>query len=231
MRVLVVEDEHRMALHVARALEEDSFAVDVAYDGEQGLAYALAHDYDAIVLDLMLPKLDGMAVCRRLRDAGKRVPVLMLSARDLVEDRVGGLNAGADDYLVKPFAMQELMARLRALMRRQADDPRSTLKVADLELDPLTRRACRGTRQIILTAKEFAVLEYLMRRPSIVHTRTMIAEHVWNFAFDHASNVVDVYIKHLRDKIDDKQDQVRPSFIRSVRGAGYVLSDPNEDQA
>jgi len=231
MRVLVVEDEHRMALHVARALEEDAFAVDVAYDGEQALAYALAHDYDAIVLDLMLPKIDGMEVCRRLRDAGRRVPVLMLSARDLVEDRVGGLNAGADDYLVKPFAMQELIARVRALVRRQTVDPRSTLKVADLELDPLTRRAHRGTRQIALTAKEFAVLEYLMRRPSVVHTRTMIAEHVWNFSFDHASNVVDVYIKHLRDKIDDKLDQSKPSFIRSVRGSGYVLSDPDEDQA
>ena len=231
MRVLVVEDERRMALHVVHALEEDAFAVDVAYDGEQALAYALAHDYDAIVLDLMLPKLDGMAVCRRLRDAGKRVPVLMLSARDLVEDRVGGLNAGADDYLIKPFAMQELIARLRALIRRQTDDPRSALKVADLELDVLTRRARRGARQITLTAKEFAVLEYLMRRPSVVHTRTMIAEHVWNFSFDHASNVVDVYIKHLRDKIDDKHDPGRPSFIRSVRGAGYVLSDPGQDQA
>ncbi|MEI6668842.1 MAG: response regulator transcription factor [Acidobacteriota bacterium] len=230
MRVLVVEDERRMALHLARALEEASFAVDVGYDGEQGLDYALAHQYDVIVLDLMLPKLDGIAVCRRLREAGKRVPVLMLSARDLVEDRVGGLNAGADDYLVKPFAMQELLARVHALMRRQTDDPRSLLKVADLELDPLTRRARRGSRPITLTTKEFAVLEYLMRRPTVVHTRTMIAEHVWNFDFDRASNVVDVYIKHLRDKIDDKRDPGTPSFIRSVRGAGYVLRDPQDDQ-
>jgi DNA-binding response OmpR family regulator len=231
MRVLVVEDEHRVALHVARALEEEAYAVDVAYDGEQGLEYALLHDYDAVVLDLMLPKVDGVAVCRRLREEGKRVPVLMLSARDLVEDRVGGLNAGADDYLVKPFAIQELVARVRALTRRQTDAPRSILRVADLELDPLTRRARRGTRQIGLTPREFAVLEYLMRRPSVVHTRTMIAEHVWNFSFDHASNVVDVYIKHLRDKIDDKDERSRQSFIRSVRGAGYVLCDPDEDQA
>jgi DNA-binding response OmpR family regulator len=231
MRVLVVEDEHRVALHVARALEEEAYAVDVAYEGEQGLEYALLHDYDAIVLDLMLPKIDGIAVCRRLREQGKRVPVLMLSARDLLEDRVGGLNAGADDYLVKPFAIEELLARVRALTRRQADAPRSILRVADLELDPLTRRARRGPRQIALTPREFAVLEYLMRRPSIVHTRTMIAEHVWSFSFDHASNVVDVYIKHLRDKIDDKDDRGRQSFIRSVRGAGYVLCDPGEDQA
>ncbi len=229
MRAMVVEDERRMALHIARALGEDSFAVDVAYDGEQALDLALASDYDVIVLDLMLPKLDGLSVCRHLREVGKQVPVLMLSARDMVDDRVGGLDAGADDYLVKPFAMQELLARVRALVRRQAREVLPVLKVGDLEVDRATRRVRRGTREITLTQKEYQLLEYLMRRPSVVHTRTMIAEHVWNFALDQASNVVDVYIKHLRDKIDDRQDPDAPSFIQSVRGVGYVLRDPRED--
>jgi len=229
MRVMVVEDERRMALHIARALGEDSFAVDVAHDGEQALNLALASDYDAIVLDLMLPRLDGLSVCRHLRQVGKQVPVLMLSARDMVEDRVGGLDAGADDYLVKPFAMQELLARVRALVRRQAREVLPVLKVGDLEVDRATRRVRRGTRDINLTQKEYQLLEYLMRRPSVVHTRTMIAEHVWNFALDQASNVVDVYVKHLRDKIDDRQQPDAPSFIQSVRGVGYVLRDPRAD--
>jgi len=226
---MVVEDERRMALHIARALGEDSFAVDVAHDSEEALNLALASDYDAIVLDLMLPKLDGLSVCRHLRQVGKQVPVLMLSARDMVEDRVGGLDAGADDYLVKPFAMQELLARVRALVRRQAREVLPVLKVGDLEVDRATRRVRRGTRDINLTQKEYQLLEYLMRRPSVVHTRTMIAEHVWNFALDQASNVVDVYVKHLRDKIDDRQQPDAPSFIQSVRGVGYVLRDPRAD--
>ena len=229
MRVMVVEDERRMALHIARALGEDSFAVDLAHDGERALELALTLEYDAIVLDLMLPKLDGLSVCRQLRQVGRRVPVLMLSARDMVDDRVGGFDAGADDYLVKPFAMQELLARVRALVRRQAREVLPLLKVGDLELDRLTRRVRRGTREITLTQKEHQLLEYLMRRPAIVHTRTMIAEHVWNFAIDQASNVVDVYIKHLRDKIDDRQQSDAPSFIQSVRGVGYVLRDPRQD--
>jgi DNA-binding response OmpR family regulator len=229
MRVMVVEDERRMALHIARALGEDSFAVDLAHDGERALELALTLDYDIVVLDLMLPKLDGLSVCRRLRAVGKQVPVLMLSARDMIEDRVGGLDAGADDYLVKPFAMQELLARVRALVRRQARDVLPVLKVGDLEMDRTTRRVRRGTRDINLTLKEYQLLEHLMRRPTVVHTRTMIAEHVWNFALDQASNVVDVYVKHLRDKIDDKRQPDAPSFIQSVRGVGYVLRDPRED--
>jgi DNA-binding response OmpR family regulator len=229
MRVMVVEDERRMALHIARALGEDSFAVDVAHDGERALDLAETSDYDAIVLDLMLPKLDGLSVCRHLRRVGKHVPVLMLSARDMVEDRVGGLDAGADDYLVKPFAMQELLARVRALVRRQAREVLPVLKVGDLEVDRARRRVRRGAREICLTQKEYQLLEYLMRRPSVVHTRTMIAEHVWNFTLDQASNVVDVYIKHLRDKIDDRQQADAPSFIQSVRGVGYVLRDPRAD--
>ncbi len=227
MRVMVVEDERRMALHIARALTEDSFAVDVAHDGERALDLALTSDYDAIVLDIMLPRLDGLTVCRRLRGAARHVPVLMLSARDMVEDRVGGLDAGADDYLVKPFAMQELLARVRALVRRQSREMLPVLRVGDLEVDRATRRVRRGSRDISLTQKEYQLLEYLMRRPAVVHTRTMIAEHVWNFALDQASNVVDVYVKHLRDKIDDKQADAS-SFIQSVRGVGYVLRDSRE---
>jgi DNA-binding response OmpR family regulator len=171
----------------------------------------------------MLPGLDGIAVCRRVRQANADTPILILSARDMVEDRVQGLDAGADDYLVKPFAIEELLARLRALLRRQSRHPHPVFTVGNLQLDPATREVGCGRRQIVLTAREYALLEYLMRRPGLVHTRTMIAEHVWDFPFDHASNVVDVYIKHLRDKIDTKG---RPSFIQAVRGVGYVLSDP-----
>jgi DNA-binding response OmpR family regulator len=228
MRVLVVEDERRVALSLCQALLEESFAVDMAYDGLQALDLARSHDYDAIVLDLMLPGMDGLNVCRRLREDRRRTPVLMLSARDLVEDRVRGLDAGADDYLVKPFAVQELMARLRALLRRQSQVMAPRLKIGNLELDPSTHTAHRGGRPIPLTPREYALLEYLMRRPGIIHTRTMIAEHVWDFPFDHASNVVDVYIKHLRDKLDEEG---QASFIQAVRGVGYVLAHPEPSAA
>jgi len=228
MRVLVVEDEHRMASYIGRALTEESFAVDLANDGARGLDLARCHEYDAIVLDLMLPYVDGVTLCRTLRTEGKRTPVIMLTARDLVEDRVRGLDAGADDYLVKPFAVAELAARLRALQRRQRPAGDAVLSVADLTLDPASRMATRGARPITLTAREYALLEYLMRRAGSVLTRTMIAEHVWDFTFDHASNVVDVYIKHLRDKIDVAG---QPSFIQAVRGIGYVLRDPSQADA
>jgi two-component system OmpR family response regulator len=223
MRVLVVEDEHRVANYICQALVEESFAVDQAHDGLRALELAAEHQHDAIVLDLMLPGLDGLTVCRRMRQAQADTPILILSARDMVEDRVKGLDAGADDYLVKPFAIEELLARLRALLRRQSRHPDPVFTVGGLRLDPATRAVSCGSRPITLTAREHALLEYLMRRPGIVHTRTMIAEHVWEFPFDHASNVVDVYIKHVRDKIDTKG---RPSFIQAVRGVGYVLSDP-----
>jgi len=228
MRVLVVEDEHRMASYIGRALTEESFAVDLANDGARGLDLARCHEYDAIVLDLMLPYVDGVTLCRTLRTEGKRTPVIMLTARDLVEDSVRGLDAGADDYLVKPFAVAELAARLRALQRRQRPAGDAVLSVADLTLDPASRMATRGARPITLTAREYALLEYLMRRAGSVLTRTMIAEHVWDFTFDHASNVVDVYIKHLRDKIDVAG---QPSFIQAVRGIGYVLRDPSQADA
>jgi len=228
MRVLVVEDEHRMAAYIGRALVEEAFAVDVANDGGRGLEMARSCEYDAIVLDLMLPTVDGITVCRTLRIEGRRTPVIMLTARDLVEDRVRGLDAGADDYLVKPFAIVELAARLRALQRRQQPTAGTVLRVADLTLDPASRSAARGSRAITLTAREYALLEYLMRRAGSVVTRTMIAEHVWDFTFDHVSNVVDVYIKHLRDKIDVAG---RPSLIQAVRGIGYVLRDPIQAEA
>jgi two-component system OmpR family response regulator len=223
MRILVVEDESRVACYVSRALTEDACVVEVARDGAVGLDFALTYDYDAIVLDLMLPGLDGLSVCRQLRAAGKKTPVLILSARDMVEDRVRGLDAGADDYLVKPFAIEELMARLHALWRRRHASASAILTVGDLTLDPATRTTRQGGKVVSLTAKEFALLEYFMQRPAAVLTRTMIAEHVWDFGFDHASNVVDVYVKHLRDKIDEPG---KPSFIQAVRGVGYVLRDP-----
>ncbi len=224
MRVLVVEDEHRMASHIGHALGEEGFAVDLAWDGETGLELARTHDYDAIVLDLMLPRLDGVSVCRRLREEGKRTPVLILSARDMIEDRVHGLDAGADDYLVKPFAIAELLARLRALQRRRHEPAQTVLTVGNVRLDPARRTVERNGRPIPLTAREYALLEYFMRRAGCVLTRTMISEHVWDFSFDHSSNVVDVYVKHLRDKIDQPG---APSLIRSVRGVGYVLSSPD----
>ena len=228
MRVLVVEDERHMAAHLGRVLAQESFAVDLAHDGLRALELAAEHQHDAIVLDLMLPGLDGLAVCRRVRQSQANTPILILSARDMVEDRVRGLDAGADDYLVKPFAIEELLARLRALLRRQSRHPQPVFTVGSLRLDPATRAVSCGDRQVVLTAREHALLEYLMRGAGLVHTRTMIAEHVWDFPFDHASNVVDVYIKHLRDKIDTKG---RPSFIQAVRGVGYVLSDPESPAA
>src|SRR5919107_3949047 len=228
MRVLVVEDERRMASYICQALLEEGFAVDVEHDGAAALEMATACDYDVVVLDLMLPNVDGLTLCARLRRAGHATAVLMLSARDLVEDRVTGLNAGADDYLVKPFAMQELVARIRALLRRRQGTGAPVLRVGHLELNPSTRTVKRGGQTIPLTLKEYALLEYLMRRPSVVLTRTMIAEHVWDFSFDLSSNVVDVYIKHLRDKINEPG---RPSFIQTVRGVGYTVMDPDAVQA
>lgn len=220
MRVLIVEDRANLSAYLKRALEEQGYAVDLACTGREALDWAGVVEYDLIVLDIMLPEIDGITVCRRLRRQGNQAAILMLTARDTVDDRVVGLDAGADDYLIKPFELKELLARLRALSRRSTVKS-STLNVADLSLDTRTRVVMRGNSLIILTTKEYAVLECLMREPDRVFTRTEIAESVWNYDVYNQSNVVDVYIRNLRRKIDDSFDQ---KLIHTVRGAGYRLS-------
>jgi two-component system, OmpR family, response regulator len=220
VRVLVVEDEARMATLLERGLREEGYAVDVAGDGTNGLWLATENDYDAVVLDVMLPDLPGFEVCRRARAAGRWAPVLLLTARDAVEDRVRGLDAGADDYLTKPFSFAELAARVRALVRRGTGVRPATLEVGDLRLDPATHKAWRGETEVALSPKEMALLELLMRHPDEVVTRTQILDHVWDFAYDGLSNVVDQYIAYLRKKVD------RPfgrDDIETVRGVGYRL--------
>jgi two-component system OmpR family response regulator len=220
MRLLVVEDELKMAGLLVRGLREDGHAVDVARTGDDALWMGRAVDYDAVVLDLMLPGLDGVGVCRAWRESGVWTPVLMLTARDAVEDRVAGLDAGADDYLPKPFSFAELNARLRALARRGVPERPTVVEVGDLRLDPATRQVWRGDVEIQLSSKEFAVLETLMRRAGQVLSRLQLLEHAWDYAYENRSNVVDVYIRYLREKVD------RPfgrSSIETVRGAGYRL--------
>ena len=220
MRILVVEDELKMASLLHRGLVEEGHAVDLARTGDDGVWMAESAEYDAIVLDLMLPGIDGFEVCRRVRENGVWAPVLMLTARDAVEDRVAGLDAGADDYLPKPFAFAELLARLRALVRRGAAERPALLGVGDLRLDPATHKAWRGEAEIHLSAKEFALLETFMRRPGQVLSRYQLLEHAWDYAYENRSNVVDVYVRYLRGKID------RPfgrHSLETVRGVGYRL--------
>jgi two-component system OmpR family response regulator len=220
MRVLVVEDEIKMASLIRRGLREEGLAADVAITGEDALWMAQATEYDAIVLDVMLPDIDGFETCRRLRSEGVWSPVLMLTARDGVEDRVAGLDGGADDYLTKPFSFAELVARLRALSRRGAIDKPTVLEAGDLRLDPATRQVWRGDTEIALSTKEFALLETFMRRSGEVLTRYQLLEHAWDYAYENRSNIVDVYVRYLREKVD------RPFGVRSietVRGAGYRL--------
>jgi two-component system, OmpR family, response regulator len=220
MRVLIVEDDLRMASLVRRGLTHEGLAADVAQSGEDALWMAQAHGYDAIVLDVMLPGLDGFETCRRLRATGVWVPVLMLTARDAVEDRVAGLDSGADDYLVKPFAFAELLARLRALARRGENERPAVLAVGDLRLDPATREVTRAATPIRLSAKEFALLETFMRRPGEVLTRIQLLEHAWDFAYENRSNVIDVYVRRLRRKIDEPFGR---ESLETIRGAGYRL--------
>lgn len=222
MRVLIVEDQPKMAGLVRRGLVEEGHGADVAEKGEDAVWMADAHPYDAIVLDVMLPGLDGFETCRRLRSAGVWTPVLMLTARDSVDDRVAGLDSGADDYLTKPFSLAELLARLRALARRGVVERPTEIAVGDLRLDPAARRAWRGDAEIALSPKEFALLEVFMRRPGQLLTRLQLLEHAWDFAYEHRSNVVDVYIRYLREKIDRPFGRVS---IETVRGAGYRLRE------
>jgi DNA-binding response OmpR family regulator len=220
MRILVVEDEHKLARVLQRGLEEHGYAVDMAFDGEEGLALAQAAPYDLLILDIMLPSVDGLSLCRTLRTEGKELPILMLTARDAVDDRVAGLDAGADDYLTKPFAFRELLARVRALLRRDQTSRDPVLHVADVEIDTISREVRRGGQAVDLTAKEYAILEYFARNPNRVLTRTQIAEHVWDYSFVSMSNVVDVYVGNLRRKLVDDHD---PRLLRTIRGAGYQL--------
>jgi two-component system, OmpR family, response regulator len=220
MRVLIVEDEFRMASLIRRGLLKEGLAADVAATGEEALWMAQASDYDAIVLDVMLPGINGFETCRRLRTSGVWAPVVMLTARDSVEDRVAGLDTGADDYLVKPFAFAELLARLRALARRGDPERPTVIEVDDLRLDPATRRVWRGSTEVRLSAKEFALLEMFMRRPDQVFSRLQLLEHAWDHAYENRSNVVDVYIRHLRSKIDEPFGR---KSLETIRGAGYRL--------
>jgi heavy metal response regulator len=222
MRILVIEDERRLCNIIKRGLLEEGYAVDTAYDGEDGEYLAETTPYDLIILDIMLPKKDGIEVCQELRLKRVNMPILMLTARDTVEDRVKGLDAGADDYLVKPFAFNELLARVRALLRREGLSKSPRLQVGGLVMDTLTREAWRGQRKIELTSKEYVILEYFMRHPSMVITRTMLEEHAWDYEFDSMSNLIDVYIRRLRRKIDDRGHN---SLIQTVRGAGYRLRE------
>jgi heavy metal response regulator len=220
MRILVVEDDKKVASFIQKGLEEEGYAVDLAADGETGLTMGLDRVHDAIVLDVMLPGKPGFQVVRELRSAGVATPILMLTARDAVEDKVQGLDAGADDYQTKPFVFAELLARLRALMRRGAESRPPRLQVADLVLDPATRNVTRGGQPITLTQREFALLEYLMRNAGRVCTRTSITERVWDYSFDSGTNVIDVYVTYLRKKIDADRSA---KLIHTVRGVGYVL--------
>ena len=223
MRILVVEDEPKVASFVRRSLEAEHHAVDVATDGEAALERALGGAYDLVVLDVMLPKRDGMAVVRELRAHGQTVPVLLLTARAGVSDKVSGLNVGADDYLTKPFAVEELLARVRALLRRGSSAAAPTLTLADLSLDPLTRVVTRAGRRIDLTAREYALLEFLLRNRGRVMSRALIAQHVWGVDFDTFTNVIDVYVNYLRRKIDA---DFEPKLLHTIRGVGYVLRAP-----
>jgi len=222
MKILVVEDEQRVAQFIQKGLKEEGHAVDCAYDGEEGGFLAEVNEYDLIILDLMLPKKNGLTVCSEIRERGVSTPVLLLTARDAVQDKVRGLDAGADDYLTKPFVFDELLARVRALLRRGSESKAPILKIIDLELDPMSRRVTRGGKPIRLTTKEYALLEYMMRNPDRVLSRTRIGEHVWDMNFDPESNVIDVYVSHLRNKVDKGFDV---SLIHTLRGQGYMLTE------
>jgi len=226
MRVLVIEDERRLALYIKKGLEEHSFAVDVAFDGEQGLFCVAENEYDVIVLDLLLPRKDGLTVLRELREGGSQTSVLILTARDALADKIAGFDAGADDYLTKPFSFLELLMRVRALLRRGKVEPQVKLQVGDLSMDLTAHRASRAGKPLQLTGKEFALLEFFLRNPGRVLTRTTIAEHVWDYGFENTfSNVIDVFVKRLRNKIDR---DFSPKLLHTVKGVGYILQEKEE---
>lgn len=225
MRILIAEDDKKVAHFLEKGLKEERFAVDVCYDGEEALFLAEINPYDIIILDIMLPKKNGFAVCRELRGKDVVTPIIMLTARSQVEDRVRGLQEGADDYLSKPFAFEELLARIQALLRRSHEYKSKTLKIGELELDPVSRKVTRAGKNILLTGKEYALLEYLMRNRGRIVTQTMIIEHVWDMNYEGMSNIVNVYINHLREKID--KDFPSP-YIQTIRGVGYKIGDGDE---
>ncbi len=222
MRILIVEDEKKVSGFIKKGLEEETYAVDIAPDGEEGLLLGEQNQYDLIILDLMLPKIDGLEVLSTLRDRKIETPILLLTAKDSVEDKVTGLNKGADDYLTKPFAFSELLARIRVLLRRGKAEARTTLEIADLTLDMVSHKVKREEQEIELTGKEYSLLEYFLRNQGKVLTRTMIAEHVWDYNFDTFTNVIDVYVNHLRKKIDKDYSQ---KLLHTLRGVGYIMKE------
>jgi len=222
MRILVVEDEKKVVRFVQQGLEEEHYTVDVAHDGEMGLRMAESENYDLLVLDVMLPKKSGLDLIKEFRARSGRAPALMLTAKGSIEDKVAGLDSGADDYLTKPFAFAELLARVRSLLRRGSKEKSTVLTIADLELDTVTHKAKRGGRTIELTAKEYALLEYFLRNKERVLSRTIIAEHIWNYNFDTGTNIIDVYVNHVRNKIEVGNEH---RLIHTVRGVGYVIKE------
>jgi len=220
MRILVIEDEKKVANFIKQGLKEEGYSVDVAYDGEEGYFLAKDNEYDVVILDLMLPKMDGITLCKKLRAEKITTPILMLTAKDSVKDKVTGLDSGANDYLTKPFSFEELFARIRVLLRKDQTATPTKLQVDDLVLDLLTHKVSRANKEIPLTNKEYALLEYLMRNVGSIVTRTMISEHVWDINFDTFTNVIDVYVNYLRNKIDKGY---KKKLIHTIRGRGYMI--------
>ena len=228
MRILVIEDERKVSNFLRQALEEEQYAVDQAFNDEDGLMFTDTCEYDLVILDIMLPKTGGLSVLKQLRNSGRNMPILVLTARDSVQDKVAALDLGGDDYLTKPFSIEEFLARVRALLRRGSSGKTAMLRVADLTLNTVRHEAYRGMRKIELTNKEYALLEYLMHNPNRVLTRSKISEHVWNIDFDTETNVIDVYITYLRNKIDKGMDH---SMIQTIRGVGYMLQGECDDHS
>jgi heavy metal response regulator len=222
MRILVVEDEKKVSSFIKRGLEEEKYEVETAFDGDDGLKLAIEKPFDLIILDWMLPKKDGLTMVKEIRENKIVTPVLMLTAKDSLEDIIAGLDSGSDDYVTKPFAFAELLARVRALLRRSEMDKGAELRFADLRLDPVTHKVWRRDKEIDLTAKEYGLLEYFMRNPNQVLTRTMIADHVWDYTFDTFTNIIDVYVNYLRKKIDRDEEK---KLIHTVRGVGYIFKE------